>query len=114
MRQTRKIIFLLFGLAPVLVLAEATVGSLLSKVQTIIGALVPLLGTAAFVVFLWGVVKFISAGGNEEKRKESKNLIIYGLIGLFVMVAVWGIIKLVAGTFDLQEGGDINAPQFKI
>ena len=114
MRQLRKIILLLFYSAPVLVLAEATVGSLLSKIQTILGALVPLLGTAAFVVFLWGVVKFISAGGNEEKRKEAKNLIIYGLIGLFVMVAVWGIIKLVAGTFDLQEGGDINLPQIKI
>lgn len=111
MKQARKILFLLFSSAPILVLADATVGSLLSKVQTILGSLVPLLGTAAFVVFLWGIVKFISAGGNEEKRKEAKNLIIYGLIGLFVMIAVWGIIKLVAGTFDLQEGGDITVPR---
>jgi len=39
--------------------------------------------------------------GDEEKIKEGKQFIIFGLIGLFIMVAVWGIIASLQGTFGL-------------
>jgi hypothetical protein len=109
MQKIKRIIPWIISFTPLLA-GAATVGSVIDNLQGILNALIPLLMVAAFVVFLWGVVKFILAGGDEEKRKSAKNFIIYGLIGLFVMVAVWGIIKLVAGTFGVQEGGDIDLP----
>ncbi|MEK9209267.1 MAG: pilin [Patescibacteria group bacterium] len=105
----KKIIFWGISLAPVLAFAADIETDVVRPLQGILDALIPLLMVAAFVVFLWGIVKFITSGGDEEKKKSAKSLIIYGLIGLFVMVAVWGIIKLVQGTFGVTQT-DINLP----
>ena len=61
----------------------------------------------AFAAFLWGVVKYIFAAGDEEKRKEAKGIIFYGILGMFVLVAFWGIILIVTSTFDISTGGTI-------
>lgn len=63
--------------------------------------LIPLIFAAAFVLFLWGVLKFMYAA-DATKKKESQKLIWYGLIGLFVMVSVWGIIKIVGTTLGID------------
>ena len=109
MSKIKKIIFWGMSLAPVLILAQGIEEDVITPLRKIVDLLVPLLMVAAFVVFLWGIIKFITSGGDEEKKKAGKSLIIYGLIGLFVMVAVWGIIKLVQGTFGVTQT-DINLP----
>jgi hypothetical protein len=61
--------------------------------KCIIGAaIVPLIFTLAFLFFLWGITRFMMTT-DATKREEAKKVIYWGLIGLFVMVAVWGIIK---------------------
>ncbi len=65
--------------------------------------LIPVIFALAFLVFLWGVFRFISE--TEQKNKEEhKKFIYYGLIGLFVMFGVWGIIEIVATTFGIDAG----------
>lgn len=64
---------------------------------------IPLLFAAAFVFFLWGVIRYMTSSDN-VKKEESKKYIWYGLIGLFVMVSVWGIIKIAAGVFGFDAG----------
>lgn len=72
--------------------------------QIINGILVPLVFAIAFLVFIWGIFYyFILAGANDEKRKLGQNLMLYGLIGFFVMVSVWGLVNILVGTFDLQK-----------
>jgi len=110
MSKIKKIIAWSIYALPVLALAQDIESNVVEPLQGILDALIPLLMVAAFVVFLWGVIKFITSGGDEEKKKSGKSLIIYGLIGLFVMVAVWGIIKLVQGTFGVTQT-DINLPE---
>jgi membrane protein DedA with SNARE-associated domain len=61
----------------------------------------------ALLVFLWGLIGYLANSGNEEKRKDSINYIIAGLIGLFVMVAIWGIVELVTRTL----GSPLGIPQ---
>ncbi|OFX79030.1 MAG: hypothetical protein A2071_10900 [Bacteroidetes bacterium GWC1_47_7] len=64
---------------------------------------------------MWGVVRYISAGGDEEKTKEARQMIIWGVIFLAVMVAVWGFVNIVLdfifGTEDPfpipKEGGGV-------
>ncbi len=61
------------------------------------GTLVPLVFAIAFLVFIWGVVKFfILGGGDETKRSEGKQLMIWGIIGFVVMVSLWGIVNLLS------------------
>jgi hypothetical protein len=62
----------------------------------IVIAIIPLIFSAALLFFLWGVMKFIMAS-DSAKKEEGKKFIINGLIGLFVMTALWGIISIAGG-----------------
>ena len=94
-----------FSLIPI---AHAqTIGGIFSNVMDVLNMVIPIIFMIATIVFLWGIVLFIISGGDEEKRKEGRQYIIYGLIGLFVMVAGWGIVNVVIGFFDI---GGFGAP----
>lgn len=56
---------------------------------------------AAIVFFLWGVAQFVRSAGDEEARKTGKNHIIYGIIGIAVMVSMWGLVNFLTGSADL-------------
>lgn len=75
----------------------------LCQIISILNAAIPMLLTLATVVFLWGVIQFISNADNEEKRKSGKIFIIYGLIGLFVIVSMWGLVQVLLSTFSITD-----------
>ena len=50
--------------------------------------------SVAVVVFLWGIVRYIYVGGREEEMKSGSRIMLYGIIGIFVMVSVWGIVTI--------------------
>jgi hypothetical protein len=67
--------------------------------------LVPLVFALAFIVFIFGVFQYFIAGAaNEEKREKGKSFMIYGIIGFFVMVSVWGLVHILTGTVRLDNG----------
>lgn len=72
---------------------------------------IPILFLVATIVFLAGVIMYVSAGGAEDKIQKGKKYIIFGLIGLFVMVAVWGLVKIIVnfvfGTSPLPSALDL-------
>ena len=110
--KIKKLIPLSVGFLPMLAMAM-TVQDLIDSLGSIFNAIIPLLMVAATVFFLWGVLQFVTSGGDDEKRKEGRDHIIYGLIGLFIMVAVWGLVGAIQGTFSLTETGtgDIKLPE---
>ncbi len=72
--------------------------------QIINGVLVPLVFAIAFIVFIWGVFQYFIAGGHDEEAKEKgKSLMLYGLVGFFLMVSVWGLVNILVGTFNLNS-----------
>lgn len=74
--------------------------------NNILSPLIPILITIALIVFLWGVARYVIKGADDEKeREQGKQIMIYGIIGLFVMVSVWGLVAIVSNTFNLG-----NAP----
>jgi len=70
-------------------------------VEQVINPVILLLAASAFVVFLWGVFQFIAHAGDETKRSEGKNAILWGLVGLVIIFGAYGIINLALGTFNL-------------
>lgn len=111
MQKIKKLIPLGAALLP-FIASAADLNTILSTISGLVTTLTQIAMAVAFLVFLYGVIKFITAGGDEEKRKGAKNLIIYGLIGLFVMVAVWGLVAVLASTFGITTGGTTNIPTF--
>jgi len=68
-------------------------------INTINNVLVPVLFAVAFIVFLWGAFQTFILGANSDDTKEKgKNLMLWGLIGFFVMVSVWGLVNILTGT----------------
>jgi len=68
-------------------------------IDTILNPLILLIIGAALVVFLWGVLKYVSKGDAPEERSKGAALMFYGIIGLFVMVSVWGLVNIVVKSF---------------
>ncbi len=69
---------------------------IVNKVITeIINPLIEVLFGLAIAIFFWGVIEFIWNSGNEEKKTTGKQHIIWGLVGLFIMAAVAGIIEII-------------------
>jgi hypothetical protein len=62
--------------------------------------LIVVIFAASLLMFLWGVFKYtILSQGDEKQTGEAKNVIFYGIIGLFVMASVWGILKIIQTSF---------------
>ncbi len=108
----KKIIISGLALAMPLMAAAADLQSILYTARNLANTIVPLFMVIAVAVFLWGIIRYITSAGDEENRKKAHGLIIYGLVGIFVMVAFWGIIQVVANTFGINPGGTINPPTF--
>lgn len=64
--------------------------------DTIINPLIIVFFGAALVVFFWGVFEFIKGDAADDKGK-GRNHMIYGVLGLAVMISVYGIINFVTG-----------------
>lgn len=74
--------------------------------------IIPILFSVAIIVFVYGIVKYVIAGANSNNRREATNTMIWGILGLFVMFAVWGIVALISNTTGIGLGGQIPIPQF--
>ncbi|MBU6214930.1 hypothetical protein KGM48_03810 [Patescibacteria group bacterium] len=85
------------------------VGSLI--INTINNIFVPVLFAVAFIVFLWGAFNTFILGANSEDVKEKgKSLMLWGLIGFFVMVSVWGLVNILTGTIILGNNAGVQHP----
>lgn len=79
-----------------------TVNSLLNGiVGTILQPLVELMFVVALAVFFWGIIEFIMKSSTDEGREKGKKNIMYGVIGMFIMFSVYGIISIITGTFGI-------------
>jgi len=98
-----------FGAAfPLLAFAQADVNDILDTIEGLLDRIIPILMVVATVIFLWGIVMYITAAGDEKKAATAKTYITSGIIGLFFMVAIWGIVNAIVGTLDVG-GGTIPA-----
>jgi hypothetical protein len=63
-------------------------GTLIGNIKTkIIEPIISLLFVLATIVFIWGVAEMIRGADSEEARTTGKQHIIYGLVGLFIMIS---------------------------
>lgn len=69
----------------------------------LLDAIVPLLVALAIAGFVYGIIKYFINPDNEEKRKEGKSFMLWGLIGMFVIFTFWAIIGIFSNTF-FQDG----------
>ena len=101
--------------SPILVGAQgANLNSvIISIAQMIQGAVIPIIIGIALLTFLWGVMKY-GLSKDDASRKESIAIIINGLIILFVMVSLWGLVWLFASFFGVSFSDSTTLPDKQI
>jgi len=55
------------------------------------------------VYFIYGVIEYVAHGDNEEGRTTGTRHMIWGIVGLFIMFGVFGIIHLILNTFGIND-----------
>ena len=80
--------------------------TILSTIQLLMARLIILSIGIAIAVFIFKLLQFLITD-SEEKRKNARNTMVYGIIFIFVMVSVWGLVAILNNTF---LGGYPNAP----
>ncbi|MEK7585028.1 MAG: hypothetical protein AAB455_00730 [Patescibacteria group bacterium] len=72
---------------------------LITKIKSeIVDPLISFLFVFGLVIFLYGVWEMIRGGESNEARAQGKQHIIWGIIGMFIMISFWGISNLICGT----------------
>ena len=86
-----------------------TVSNLIYQVnRLILNPIIALLFAVALVVFIWGIVEFISHVNSEDGREKGKRHMVWGMVGLLIMVSVFGIMQIIVDTFDLRTPSNQN------
>lgn len=96
-------------------IAYASVGSFVANLnKLIINPLIVLLFALATVYFLYGVFEFLSNQDNEEKRKTGKSHMLWGIVGITIMMSVFSILGILLRTFNISgvnpETGTVQLP----
>ncbi|PJE64504.1 MAG: hypothetical protein COU90_01530 [Candidatus Ryanbacteria bacterium CG10_big_fil_rev_8_21_14_0_10_43_42] len=75
-----------------------TIDAILHNIALLLNNIViPLLMVTATAVFMWGIVRYLTAGGNEDQIAEARRFIVWGIVSLAVVTAVWGLVALLFG-----------------
>ncbi len=106
--------YTLVGLAllalPFLANAQPSIQSMLQAVGSILSSLVSVAIGLAVVLFLFGVLKYVNSGDDEGSRADARQLMIWGIVALFVMVSVTGLVQLLSSTTQIDSGGFLPVP----
>lgn len=67
--------------------------------------ILPVILTLVALAFIWGAARyFIFEGGDETSRAKGRQLMLWGLFGIVVLVALWGIVNILLSTLNITPG----------
>lgn len=77
--------------------------SMLSRIEAVIlFPLMTLMMSVALLFFLFGIYEYVRSADSDEARAAGQQHMLYGIIGLLVMVSAYAILKIAAGTFGIS------------
>lgn len=99
-------------LVPGLALAQNLQGvkGWINAVKDIVGVLIPIAAGLALLYFFYGLAKFILNSGDEEARGAGKQTMIWGIVALFVISSIWGIVTFLGRQIGVDTTGNENRP----
>lgn len=93
--------------APALVFAQVTTRDeglfgVLQDLDNLLTAAISLLIVLASLLFVWGLISYLMAGPDEDKSKEARKYMLWGIVSLAVIIAMWGLANLLLETFGVD------------
>lgn len=100
-----KIVVSVAAATPMLAFAADDIAGIFDSASGVLTIAITFAFLLATAIFLYGVITYLAAGGDESKASEGKKYIIWGIIGLFAMIAIWGVVWAIKATFALPSTG---------
>ena len=111
----KKVIFVLMSFLPTLALAAAPtfsgVGDLATNLTAVINKIIPFIFAITVIFFFWGLFQFLRGSGDPKMREEGRSHMIYGILAIFVMLSIYGLIGWLQGTFNITGSETVNLPE---
>lgn len=90
---------------------NTTLDDFLTDIQDIINDILPIIAALALLAFFWGLAVYVFQADDDEAKQKGKNIMIAGIVALFLMAAIGGIIEFLTGATGTNTGGvDIDNP----
>lgn len=108
----KKTIATIIAFVPTVAFAQTItdVNSLTYKLTNLGNTFIEILIAFAVIWIIFNVVRFIMSG--DEKRKEHQSAIMWGVLGLFIILSIWGLVAILRNTFRLDNTAPVsNYPQ---
>ena len=94
---------------------STTIADIMNDIKNLLDLAVPIMITICLLYFIYGLSQFILSSESDDSRTEGRNRMIHGVVALFAIVAVWGLVGVVARSFQIGggslQGGDIPLVQ---
>ena len=83
--------------------ALGNISSLVTDIGNIVNQIIPILFAIALLGFFYGLVMYIF--GKEDNKDQAKKTMIWGVVALFVMASVWGLVRFIGTAVGIDQGG---------
>lgn len=93
---------------------EEGISGLISAAQTLINQLIPLTASLTLLAFFWGLAKYIFNAGNEEAQEQGKRVMVGGIVALFLIASIGGIVGFLVEAFGFESGASIDPPTINL
>jgi Na+/H+ antiporter NhaC len=82
--------------------ALTTLKTLLTDFKGLMNAVISAIFALSIAFFFWGTAQFIlNDAGNDKTREDGKKKMVWGIIALFVMFSIWGILRAIGKVTEI-------------
>ena len=106
----KKFIAIALGFAPVLASAQSNgnsniidAGGLVAKLVSLGNLVIQILIAFAVIYIIFNVVRYIMAADKPEERNAFGKAILWGIVGLFIILSIWGLVNILKNTFSTNS-----------
>lgn len=86
--------------------APNTLGGIIELIIDIIQTAIPVVGALILLLFFWQMAMLIYYADSSEELRKRRGNILWGVLALFLLGAVWGVVTILEVTFLSGSGGE--------
>lgn len=84
--------------------------AIIEMAKSLINAVMPLVISLTLLFFLWGLFRMVMSTDGSA-REDARGYVTWGIVALFVMVSVWGLVNILVSSFHLNNATPQNLEQ---
>ena len=104
-KEVLSLALILAVAAPSLALAQpGNLGTLNRTLLDFLNGAIKVLVALTVLVFIFGVIRYIAAGGDPEATKKARGFILWSVIGFALILGIWGVARFfLVGIFGSES-----------